>query len=150
MGICNSRQESAAVASSRVIEKRLVADNRKQADEIKFLLLGARRPAAARAGGVARIRSAQLHRTARDAGAGESGKSTVLKQMQLIHGGGFAESERHEKVHIIYQNTISSLQARRARVSARQQRAVPRRAEMGPRRPRGSRSCWPWTSSESS
>jgi guanine nucleotide-binding protein subunit alpha len=43
-------------------------------------------------------------------GAGESGKSTVLKQMRLIHAGGFSKNERKLwRVHI-FQNLTNAFQ----------------------------------------
>lgn len=42
-------------------------------------------------------------------GAGESGKSTVAKQMKIIHLNGFTEDERLAYKSIIYNNTISSM-----------------------------------------
>ena len=42
-------------------------------------------------------------------GAGESGKSTVLKQMKLIHYGGYSQEERDEFKEIIYSNTVQSM-----------------------------------------
>lgn len=42
-------------------------------------------------------------------GAGESGKSTVLKQMKLIHDGGYSKEERDEFKEIIYSNTVQSM-----------------------------------------
>ncbi|KAI0249627.1 heterotrimeric G protein alpha subunit B [Lactifluus subvellereus] len=44
-------------------------------------------------------------------GAGESGKSTVLKQMKLIHHGGYTEQERESYKEIIFSNTIQSMRA---------------------------------------
>ncbi|KAJ3874249.1 guanine nucleotide binding protein alpha subunit [Lentinula edodes] len=44
-------------------------------------------------------------------GAGESGKSTVLKQMKLIHHGGYNDSERDSYKEIIFSNTIQSMRA---------------------------------------
>ncbi|KAK7692183.1 Guanine nucleotide-binding protein subunit alpha [Cerrena zonata] len=44
-------------------------------------------------------------------GAGESGKSTVLKQMKLIHHGGYNEQERDSYKEIIFSNTIQSMRA---------------------------------------
>ncbi|KAF8718535.1 hypothetical protein AX14_011803 [Amanita brunnescens Koide BX004] len=44
-------------------------------------------------------------------GAGESGKSTVLKQMKLIHHGGYNEQERESYKEIIFSNTIQSMRA---------------------------------------
>ncbi|KAG0165155.1 guanine nucleotide-binding protein subunit alpha [Apophysomyces sp. BC1015] len=42
-------------------------------------------------------------------GAGESGKSTILKQMKLIHDGGFSLDERAAYREIIFSNTIQSM-----------------------------------------
>ncbi len=42
------------------------------------------------------------------AGAGESGKSTVLKQMRLIYAQGFSKSEKEEWRAIIFNNILSA------------------------------------------
>jgi guanine nucleotide-binding protein subunit alpha len=47
-----------------------------------------------------------LHRTL---GAGESGKSTILKQMKLIHDGGYTTEERESFKEVIFSNTIQSM-----------------------------------------
>ncbi|KAI9730809.1 MAG: hypothetical protein M1834_005527 [Cirrosporium novae-zelandiae] len=39
-------------------------------------------------------------------GAGESGKSTILKQMRIIHSGGFSTDERREVRAVIYSNIV--------------------------------------------
>lgn len=39
-------------------------------------------------------------------GAGESGKSTIIKQMRIIHSRGFPEEERHQTRAIIYSNIV--------------------------------------------
>jgi len=44
-------------------------------------------------------------------GAGESGKSTLFKQMNNIYGTGFPEEDRKNYEYIIYNNIISSMQA---------------------------------------
>src|SRR3954470_8380791 len=41
-------------------------------------------------------------------GAGESGKSTVLKQMRLIYAQGFSKSEKEEWRAIIFNNILSA------------------------------------------
>lgn len=42
-------------------------------------------------------------------GAGESGKSTIVKQMRIIHGGGYSESDRTGfKIHV-YKNLCSAM-----------------------------------------
>ncbi|KAG0687914.1 guanine nucleotide-binding protein subunit alpha [Pichia californica] len=43
-------------------------------------------------------------------GAGESGKSTVLKQMRLLHLGGFSSQERIQYKNIIWADTVASMQ----------------------------------------
>lgn len=43
-------------------------------------------------------------------GAGESGKSTVLKQMRLIHTKGFSNSERKQWKVIIFNNLVHAFQ----------------------------------------
>lgn len=42
-------------------------------------------------------------------GAGESGKSTIIKQMKLIHEGGYTRDERESFKEIIYSNTVQSM-----------------------------------------
>ncbi|KAJ1334385.1 hypothetical protein BSLG_007540 [Batrachochytrium salamandrivorans] len=42
-------------------------------------------------------------------GAGESGKSTILKQMTLIHGSGYSQQEKEAFKEIIFSNTAQSL-----------------------------------------
>ncbi|KAK4049959.1 guanine nucleotide-binding protein subunit alpha [Microbotryomycetes sp. JL201] len=44
-------------------------------------------------------------------GTGESGKSTILKQMTILHGGGFTHQDRTEYIEIMFSNTIQSMQA---------------------------------------
>lgn len=39
-------------------------------------------------------------------GAGESGKSTIIKQMRIIHSGGFPNDERCQTRAVIYSNLI--------------------------------------------
>ncbi|KAL3456361.1 guanine nucleotide binding protein, alpha subunit [Aspergillus heterothallicus] len=39
-------------------------------------------------------------------GAGESGKSTIIKQMRIIHAGGFPEDERRQTRAVIYSNIV--------------------------------------------
>ncbi|KAF2432719.1 guanine nucleotide binding protein, alpha subunit [Tothia fuscella] len=64
------------------IEKSLRADKKRQEREVKLLLLG----------------------------AGESGKSTVLKQMRVIHAGGFNKAERKQWRVIIFNNLVNAFQ----------------------------------------
>lgn len=43
------------------------------------------------------------------AGAGESGKSTILKQMKLVYDNGYSREERESFKEIIYSNTVQSM-----------------------------------------
>ncbi|MBE3049291.1 hypothetical protein IMZ48_43690 [Candidatus Bathyarchaeota archaeon] len=43
-------------------------------------------------------------------GAGESGKSTVLKQMKLIHANGFSNAEKLEWKPVVFNNVVQSFQ----------------------------------------
>ncbi|CAJ0582816.1 unnamed protein product, partial [Mesorhabditis spiculigera] len=81
MGGCGSKEGKEQADRNRQIEKQLNADRRAKANMIKLLLLG----------------------------AGECGKSTVLKQMQILHSNGFTEDEINEKKSIIYGNTVASM-----------------------------------------
>jgi sugar diacid utilization regulator len=44
-------------------------------------------------------------------GAGESGKSTIVKQMRIIHGEGYSEKDRLEFIPCIVLNVVKSMQA---------------------------------------
>jgi guanine nucleotide-binding protein subunit alpha len=44
-------------------------------------------------------------------GAGESGKSTVIKQMRILYSGGFSKGERRDTRAVIYDNMISAFKA---------------------------------------
>jgi len=64
------------------IDKQIKNDRQRLNNEVKLLLLG----------------------------AGESGKSTILKQMKILHQGGYSEAERESYREIIWSNTIQSMQ----------------------------------------
>jgi guanine nucleotide-binding protein G(i) subunit alpha len=63
-------------ATTKEIDKQLKEDKKKAKYEVKLLLLG----------------------------SGESGKTTILKQMKLIHDHGFTQSERDNFKEIVYAN----------------------------------------------
>eukprot|EP00053_Salpingoeca_punica_P001783 m.34884 g.34884 ORF g.34884 m.34884 type:complete len:356 (-) comp11213_c0_seq2:68-1135(-) len=42
-------------------------------------------------------------------GAGESGKSTLIKQLKIIHGGGFSPTERALSVHVVHENIFAGM-----------------------------------------
>ena len=44
-------------------------------------------------------------------GAGESGKSTIVKQMKIIHESGFTTEDFKQYRPVVYSNTIQSLVA---------------------------------------
>ncbi|XP_035207419.1 G protein alpha o subunit-like, partial [Stegodyphus dumicola] len=83
MGCAMSAEERAALARSRQIERILREDGIQAAKDIKLLLLG----------------------------AGESGKSTVVKQMRIIHNSGFSEEDLRQYRSMVYSNTIQSMLA---------------------------------------
>jgi len=66
---------------SKQIELQIQQDRKEQSKETKLLLLG----------------------------AGESGKSTVLKQMKIIHCKGFSQAERERHKEIVFSNIILSM-----------------------------------------
>ncbi|XKL65710.1 hypothetical protein PGB90_009130 [Kerria lacca] len=83
MGCAVSSGEKEAVERSKKIDKDLRADGEKAAKEVKLLLLG----------------------------AGESGKSTIVKQMKIIHETGYSKEECEQYRPVVYSNTIQSLMA---------------------------------------
>jgi len=75
--------ERAALERSKAIEKNLKEDGISAAKDVKLLLLG----------------------------AGESGKSTIVKQMKIIHEDGFSGEDVKQYKPVVYSNTIQSLAA---------------------------------------
>uniref|UniRef100_A0A8C2QUZ1 Guanine nucleotide-binding protein subunit alpha n=2 Tax=Caprinae TaxID=9963 RepID=A0A8C2QUZ1_CAPHI len=45
------------------------------------------------------------------AGTGESGKSTFIKQMRIIHGSGYSDEDRKGFTKLVYQNIFTAVQA---------------------------------------
>lgn len=64
------------------IDRQLKKDKRDQRRELKLLLLG----------------------------TGESGKSTFIKQMRIIHGSGYSDEDRRGFIKLVYQNIFMSMQ----------------------------------------
>ncbi|RVE73395.1 hypothetical protein OJAV_G00048950 [Oryzias javanicus] len=83
MGCTVSQEEKAAADRSKMIDKNLREDGEKAAREVKLLLLG----------------------------AGESGKSTIVKQMKIIHEDGYSEDECKQYRAVVYSNTVQSIMA---------------------------------------
>jgi len=81
MGCVTSQEDKAAVERSKQIDKTLRIDGEKAAREVKLLLLG----------------------------AGESGKSTIVKQMKIIHEKGYSQDECLQYKPVVYSNAIQSL-----------------------------------------
>lgn len=81
MGICGSAPDIEGKRQNDVIESQLKREKEQQRTEVKMLLLG----------------------------AGESGKSTILKQMKLIHEGGYNIQEKRAYKAIAYSNLIQSM-----------------------------------------
>ncbi|XP_072167672.1 guanine nucleotide-binding protein subunit alpha-13-like [Diadema setosum] len=78
---CLSQEEKESLSKSRAIDKQLQRDKANSRKEVKVLLLG----------------------------AGESGKSTFLKQMKIIHGQHFSDEDIREFRMIIYGNIIKGM-----------------------------------------
>uniref|UniRef100_A0A668UFI3 Uncharacterized protein n=1 Tax=Oreochromis aureus TaxID=47969 RepID=A0A668UFI3_OREAU len=83
MGCTLSAEERAALDRSKAIEKNLKEDGLVAAKDVKLLLLG----------------------------GGESGKSTIVKQMKIIHEDGFSGDDVKQYKPVVYSNTIQSLAA---------------------------------------
>nr|XP_005297027.1 guanine nucleotide-binding protein G(t) subunit alpha-3 [Chrysemys picta bellii] len=80
-GVSSESKESAR--KSKELEKKLQEDAARDARTVKLLLLG----------------------------AGESGKSTIVKQMKIIHKDGFSNQECMEFRSVIYSNILQSILA---------------------------------------
>ncbi|XP_025832705.1 guanine nucleotide-binding protein G(o) subunit alpha-like isoform X1 [Agrilus planipennis] len=83
MGCTISAEERAARARNRKIDQELKEDAYRAQRDVKLLLLG----------------------------AGESGKSTIVKQMKIIHESGFTSEDFKQYRPVVYSNTIQSLVA---------------------------------------
>ncbi|KAF8839840.1 guanine nucleotide binding protein, alpha subunit [Paxillus ammoniavirescens] len=83
MGNCVSTQDKTDKARSDAIDRQIEEDSRKFRKECKILLLG----------------------------SGESGKSTIVKQMKIIHQNGFTDDELMTFRPTIYRNILDSAQA---------------------------------------
>ncbi|KAI0737240.1 G-protein alpha subunit [Daedaleopsis nitida] len=80
MGNCVSAPDRDAQMRSQEIDKQIEEDSRKLKKECKILLLG----------------------------SGESGKSTIVKQMKIIHQNGYTPEERNAYRQTIYKNLLDS------------------------------------------
>ncbi|KAJ7718628.1 G-protein alpha subunit [Mycena metata] len=81
MGACASQPTTRlAAAQSASIDRQLLEDSKRYRKECKILLLG----------------------------SGESGKSTIVKQMKIIHQDGYNEKELREWVGVVRRNAVES------------------------------------------
>lgn len=78
---CFDNEDGKALKASRELERRLAQDEAIEKRKMKLLLLG----------------------------AGESGKSTIFKQMRVLYGAPLTDQEKKEVTPIVYVNTISSM-----------------------------------------
>jgi len=79
MGLCGSK--NAEAQESKKIDDKLTADKAVADKEVKMLLLG----------------------------TGESGKSTIVKQMKVMYQGGYSKEECDGFIAVIYGNTLQSM-----------------------------------------
>ncbi|KAJ2725738.1 Guanine nucleotide-binding protein alpha-2 subunit [Coemansia sp. Benny D115] len=82
MGSCVSHEYDEAALRSAEIDRELAEERNRRADEVKILLLG----------------------------SGESGKSTIVKQMKIIHQNGYTREELALFRMTIYKNVLDSAQ----------------------------------------
>ncbi|XP_040844720.1 guanine nucleotide-binding protein subunit alpha-14 isoform X1 [Ochotona curzoniae] len=80
---CLSAEEKESQRISAEIERQLRRDRKDARRELKLLLLG----------------------------TGESGKSTFIKQMRIIHGSGYSDEDRKGFTNLVYQNIFTAMQA---------------------------------------
>jgi len=78
---CLSEEAKEQKRINQEIEKQLRKDKRDARRELKLLLLG----------------------------TGESGKSTFIKQMRIIHGSGYSEEDKRNHIKLVYQNIFMAM-----------------------------------------
>ncbi|CAM4937158.1 unnamed protein product [Rotaria socialis] len=98
MMCCLSAEAREQKQINREIEKQLRLDKKNQRRELKLLLLG----------------NFDLEKINKleplfFAGTGESGKSTFIKQMRIIHGTGYSEEDKRSFVKLVYQNIFMAM-----------------------------------------
>lgn len=87
---CLSEDEKKSVAIHKKIQRELKKQKKKERKEMKVLLLG----------------------------TGESGKTTFIRQMRIIHGKGFSEDDRKTFAKCIFQNIFTAIKALTAAMTA--------------------------------
>ncbi|XP_016968887.2 G protein alpha q subunit-like isoform X1 [Drosophila rhopaloa] len=83
MSCCLSAEEREQKEISKLIDRQLRKDRKSALSERKLLVLG----------------------------TGESGKSTFIKQMRIIHDGGFTTLEKRGYIKLVFQNIFMSMQS---------------------------------------
>lgn len=83
MACCLSEEAREQKRINYEINKQLKKDKRNARRELKLLLLG----------------------------TGESGKSTFIKQMRIIHGNGYSLEDKRQHIRLVYQNVFMAMQS---------------------------------------
>ncbi|EDW61935.1 G protein alpha q subunit isoform X1 [Drosophila novamexicana] len=83
MECCLSEEAKEQKRINQEIEKQLRRDKRDARRELKLLLLG----------------------------TGESGKSTFIKQMRIIHGSGYSDDDKRGYIKLVFQNIFMAMQS---------------------------------------
>ncbi|XP_071443642.1 G protein alpha q subunit isoform X1 [Hetaerina americana] len=83
MACCLSEEAKEQKRINQEIERQLRRDKRDARRELKLLLLG----------------------------TGESGKSTFIKQMRIIHGAGYSDDDKRGFIKLVYQNIFMAMQS---------------------------------------
>lgn len=78
-----SAEDKAAMQRTKELDQVIKSEKEKLRSEVKLLLLG----------------------------AGESGKSTIVKQMKIIHENGFSQDECESYREVVFSNTIQAMQS---------------------------------------
>lgn len=104
MGICTSAHATAEQAKSHQIDAALDGSHEKEKARVKLLLLGMRDD-----GMGARLCLRRDPAVPCLVGAGESGKSTIFKQMRILYGKGFDEAARVGFKATIFSNILQSM-----------------------------------------
>ena len=101
MGVCASAELREEQRRNKDIDKTLENDRKMKKTEAKVLLLGE----------IRRCGRVVCHGVDRGiTGAGESGKSTVVKQMKIINMSGYTDLERKNLRSAIFNNVLQSAQ----------------------------------------
>ncbi|XP_066513995.1 guanine nucleotide-binding protein subunit alpha-14-like [Hoplias malabaricus] len=80
---CMSAEDTERYRIHRAIERQLKLDKNEAQQQLKLLLLG----------------------------TGESGKSTFIKQMRIIHGKGYSDADKKGYIKLVFQNIFVAVQA---------------------------------------